>query len=552
MTPHPNPSPLRHNYSDFFDAPWVGGIFRPLLIALLAASIVAGPLSLLRLFGVPWRLDYVLPFALGVTLEGVYSTLQLGRPTWRERRNMAVRLGEILTVLVLLRLVVWALSAGWPGLADFQLWLREPMAFFDAEYLILGAWILAVWALAVGITGDFLDLALQPDEIAAHDSQGWGESRSQVLAGRAVSRSDIVGRFATRWTVGGVVLVLFASLPQMSLALTATGKLELGLRGFGLSTELAAALVCYFLAGLLLISQGRLAVLRGRWYNQDIDVQPTVLRRWHTNSLFAVLLIGLVAALLPMGTTSWLSGIIEALVALVVRLGYLLLFLLMALFGLLLWPLRLLFRSGSEAPTQQMPPLEIPTQAEATSRLPDWLGGAILWIFLAVIATYLLLTFLNAHGLLQSRPAEWLMRLRLWWRARWAKTGAFLLAAAGVVAKRVQQVRTQKSIRSHSVHSGELTPRERVRQFYLQMLGRAAEQGLRRPAHQTPSEFVRQLEAEWPEAEAAVETLTAAFVAARYDRRPIAADEVVGVQATWRRVMQALRRQPQARHEDEE
>ena len=259
-TPHSTVPPRRPGYQDFFDAAWVGSIFRPLLIALVAASVVGGPLAMLHLFAPSWRLGYALPFAFAVALEGVYSTLQLGRPAWRDRRGLVYRLGEILILLALFRVVVWTFGTGWPGLAAVQTWLRQPAAFLDAQFVFLGIWMVIAWGLAVGMTGDFLDLALQPDEIAAHDSPLWGESRSQLRIGRATPRSDILTRFVTRWTVGGILLVFFASLSQVDLSLLASGTLRLGISGLGLPPELLLALICYFLAGLLLISQGRLAV----------------------------------------------------------------------------------------------------------------------------------------------------------------------------------------------------------------------------------------------------------------------------------------------------
>ncbi|MGC8780020.1 MAG: hypothetical protein ACP5UQ_04055, partial [Anaerolineae bacterium] len=389
----------RPTYQDYFDAPWVSSIFRPLLIALVAGCVMAGPLTLLHLIGAPWRMGYVLPCAFAAALEGTYSTLQLGRPSWRDRRGMTYRLGEIVVLLILFRLAVWTFGTGWPGLAEVQLWLHEPFAFLDAQFAILGPWILIAWGLAVGMTGDFLDLALQPDEIAARESAIWGESRSQLRAGRAMPRSEILARFVSHWTAGGVILVLFAALARVDFA---GSMLRLGVRGLGLPAGLLAALLAYFLAGLLLISQGRLAVLRGRWYNQDVEVQPIVLRRWHINSLIAVLAIGLMAAFLPMGATSWLSAAVGTLLALIMRLGYLLMFLLMLFLTLLLWPLRfLLLPEASARPDlSALPPP--PTQAEALSWLPDWLGGAVLWSIIALVAIYFGLTYLAAHGVWRS------------------------------------------------------------------------------------------------------------------------------------------------------
>jgi hypothetical protein len=86
-----------------------------------------------------------------------------------------------------------------------------------------------------------------------------------------------------------------------------------------------------------------------------------------------------------------------------------------------------------------------------------------------------------------------------------------------------------------------LTPRDRVRYFYLRMVGRAAERGLTRRPNETPSEFAQHLETQWPDAEEDVEALTEAFLAARYDRRPIPPSAAQSVQAIWRRVMRELR-----------
>jgi hypothetical protein len=439
---------------------------------------------------------------------------------------------------------VWAFSVGWPGLDDLKLWLRQPSAVLDSQFLFFGVWIVLAWSLAVAITGDFLELALQLDEIAARDSHVWGESRSQVRAGRATTRTEILKRFSVRWMVGGGALVLFASLSQVDVSFGDRGVVQFGLSGLGLSSDLLIALLCYFLAGLLLISQGRLAVLRGRWINQDVDVQPVVLKRWQINSLLAVLLVGLIAALLPVGTTSWLSQAIGALMALLMRLLYLLFFLLLALLSLLLWPLRLLFRSPAESPIEPMQPLSIPTQAETVSRLPDWLGGAVFWLVVALVIAYFGLSYLGAHGVLKGRSMAWLMRLRYWWRARWAGASAAIQAAAGALGKRVRLARRRGlgSSAPPAIRVSALTPRDRIRYFYLRMLGQAAERGLSRRPGETPSEFAQQLETRWPDAEADVEALTEAFLSARYDRQPISPSAAQGVQATWRRLMRSLRR----------
>jgi hypothetical protein len=532
----------RPAYQEFYDAPWTSGLFRPILIAVLATSAIAGPLAVIRAMS-GLRLVYVLPLVFVMALEGVYSTNQLGRPKWRDRRGLLFRLGELVLFLLVLRLATWVFSGRLPAPADFWFWLRHPGSFFDGQFVSVGLLLVLGWGLAVAITGDFLDLAIQPDEVAAHDSQSFDLTASQVRVFRPVSRGDIVGRFAARWAWGGLAVVFFAAMSRVTVGSNPTGGLKIGLTQLGLPPDILIALVCYFLAGLLLMSQARLAMLRGRWYNQDIRVMPQVLRRWQVNGLFALLLVAGLAALLPIGSTGWLATILEAVVAFLVRVAYFVMMLIMALIALLLYPLRYLFNSQGEEAPAGMPPMQVPTQAEVVNRLPDWLSGAAVWVIVALIVGYFLMNYLSAHGLLQGRWAEMLLRLRFWLRSRWARLGTSAGGAMARVRERLRPMRVapRPVAGVRFVRVGALPPRERVRYFYLKMVGRAADRGLVRPPHATPLEFAADLEAEWPDADTDLHELTEAFLAARYDRRNILVTEAKEVQGIWRRVMRALR-----------
>jgi hypothetical protein len=532
----------RPAYQEFYDAPWNKGLFRPILIAVLATSAIAGPLAIMRAM-TEWQLNYVLPLAFVMALEGVYSTNQLGRPNWRDRRGLFFRLGELVLFLLVLRLAIWIFSGALPTATDFWFWLRHPGSFFDGHFVSVGLLLVLAWGLAIAITGDFLDLAIQPDEVAAHDSHSFDLTASQMRVFRPVSRGDIMRRFAARWAWGGLVVVFFAAMSRVTLGSNPAGGVRIGLARVGLPSDILAALVCYFLAGLLLMSQARLAVLRGRWYNQDIRIMPQVLRRWQVNGLLMLLLVAGLAALLPIGSTNWLGMILEMVIAFLVRIAYFLLMLMTALIGLLLYPLRFLFNSqGTEAPAS-MPAMQVPSQAEVAKQLPDWLSGSVVWVIVALIVGYFLVNYLGAHGLLKGRWADVLARLRFWLRARLARLGA---SASGAMARARDRLRPPRVVvRSVAgvrfVRVSVLPPRERVRYFYLKMVGRAADRGLTRPAHATPLEYVEDLESQWPDADEDLRGLTEAFLAARYDRRNILVTEAKEVQSIWRRVMRALR-----------
>ena len=419
----------------------------------------------------------------------------------------------------------------------------HPGSFFDAQFIIVGITAVVAWLLAVGAMADFMELAIQADEYAAHDSHEFGADSNQERIFRAVSRSDVVGRFAWRWGWGGVVVVFCAAASRASVTMGGTGQLQLGISQARLPLDVLIALLGYFISGFLLISEGRLAVIRGRWYNQGVNVMPGVLQRWHMSSLLVILAIAMVAALLPLGSTSGLAVAMEFLLGLAIRAGYALLFVMIAVLSALLYPLRFLFRSSGGAESAPPPAqLNIPSQAEATSHLPPWLGGAVYWVVLGLIVGYLLFSYLKAHGLLGGKWGGRWLQLRLWWRARWVRVRQTAEVAGAALRAMLRPLRPRApSFRGRVVRLNRLTPSARVRYFYISTLRRAADRGIERPPHKTPLEFGSDLTTQWPDAEVDFEQLTEAFLAARYDRRTIQPERAHDVQAVWRRVMRALR-----------
>jgi hypothetical protein len=87
-----------------------------------------------------------------------------------------------------------------------------------------------------------------------------------------------------------------------------------------------------------------------------------------------------------------------------------------------------------------------------------------------------------------------------------------------------------------------LPPRELVRYFYLSAERRAAEAGRPRHRHQTPYEYEADLDESFPDLEDDLSGLTEAFVAARYDSRPLDKEDADAVKPLWQRIKAALRR----------
>ena len=532
-------------FTNYHDEAWHTSLFRTALIALMAGSFAAGPIVLRFGLGGPWS-GYLLPFAVVYGAAGALTTGLLGRPNWRDRRGAAFRLGEVI-LLLLFRGLAWVFAEGLPGPGEIKSWLASPGGFFTGEFAFASVTLLLSWGIAVATASDFRELAIQPDEVAARERHDWGESKSQWRVGLPRARAEIMQGFALRWIGLGALLVVSAGLTRIEFATNQEGMVRIGLRGLGIRNEVVGALVCYFLAGLLLLSHGRLAVLRGRWYNQEVEIGDSLIRRWHASSVVFVVLIALAALLLPLGTTGGLARALEWLIALLPRIAIAMVFLFTLLIALIAQLLRSIFGAGAEMlPEAQVPaplPQAIPTQAEMTSRLPPWLGGALLWLAVGTLTVFLLLNFVRTSGLTQGTGGDWLIRWRLWWRSRRARAEAsvrVVLSRARAPFHRRRVARTREPLVARRRDEPKL-PREQVRRYYLAAAERAAAEGVARRAGQTPSEYADDLAGSWPDAHDDIGELTEAFLDARYSAHEIDAGKADGAKRVWQRLADRLR-----------
>jgi hypothetical protein len=321
--------------------------------------------------------------------------------------------------------------------------------------------------------------------------------------------------------------------------------LRFSFSGLRLPPDVVAGLLGYFLAGLLLLSDGRLAVLRGRWYNEEVAVASGVTRGWHTISAVILLVVAGLALLLPLGPTAWLGQILEWMITLAMRIVITLFLLLSLLISALLYPFRSLLKSGVNEPVVplQPPTLVLPAQAEVARRLPDWVGGVVFWAMVLLVGGYLLVVYLRTSGRLQDLGGIPLRRIRAWWHERHRRLQhSVQMRIAVLLTWRGRHRSNAASSPTRPMRLGALRPREQVRRLYLETLHRAGEHGLQRPPHKTPLEFADDLDANWPDAEPDVQVLTQAFVDARYTVRDIAPAEAQRARSAWQRLMELLRR----------
>jgi len=471
-----------------FDQQWLGSILRPALIAILIGCLDIAILSmLLRLY--PRLANGYAQVIVGISFLAVLlacaTTTWLAQPGRRHLRRPIFRLAEFLFMIVVARLLVWLTLDGLPSLT--ALIYRPLEGLLDAPF-IFGALVITLsWFFASELTSDMLRLALQPDEIFAIEEDRIGE----LIRTSSSDRPAILQRLVGRWVAGGIILVLIAA--SVRLERPEVGFLAITRQN--IDPTVIAAVVIYFLTGLLLISQGQLAILRTRWLLERIPAKEQVLQQWPLYVFGLLVGIGILAALLPFGGTFYLAQILGAIVT----------FLFNIIFGIFRFFMGLLLliiamfsgeapQAMPEAPPAAAPAPMIPEAVTQSDGLPAWAGGALFWIVMALFLSYAAYIYLSDKGVKFSWLRAFWLLLQTRWQAlfgsyqQWQKTRLRRVAPTEEAEgkKRGRRFNRQRGWR-------HLDPTEQVRYFYLSMVERAAASGAGRAAGETPLHYGRRL-----------------------------------------------------------
>ena len=106
--------------------------------------------------------------------------------------------------------------------------------------------------------------------------------------------------------------------------------------------------------------------------------------------------------------------------------------------------------------------------------------------------------------------------------------------------RRVPRVPQGEKRRWRFLSLRRLSPRDRVRYFYLSILERSAQQEEGRAASETPLEYEKRLARAVPEVGDQVRELTWGFIEARYSEHDVTVDEASALQRAWRYIKRSL------------
>ncbi len=347
----------RRNSLELRDSPWQSAIGRPLLIALQATCLIAGPLAVAQAITQDSRLSIVTVLAFGAALLGVASAHWMAEPEQRLLSRTIFQVAELVLLLLVVRAVTWAAFDSLPTLQVAQGWLLEPWTFLDGSFLAAGLLSALAWHRAGAVAAIFYRLALTPGELAWYEERQTGAAwrTERPLERSQVARDAWVADYVTQWLIGGAFLVLFAGATRVRIG----ENVAIRVLNSGVPPALVVAIIFYFLIGLILTSQARLAMLRAQWLFDGVELPEQLPGRWHRFSLLIVLAIGLLATLLPLGSTWQLGAILNMVLGVLMQAVLFLAGLMVTLFA---WILSLF------EPHQQMP--ELPVTLEPAPPAP--------------------------------------------------------------------------------------------------------------------------------------------------------------------------------------
>ncbi|MCX6044933.1 MAG: DUF4129 domain-containing protein [Chloroflexi bacterium] len=563
-----------------YDQPWLTSLLRPVLIAILVACLDLVIMACIARVEPALAGNYVptiLFFSIIAVLLGCITTTFLAQPAHRHRRTPLYRLAEVGLLLAVIRLAIWLVTGTLPTPMEF---LVHPLStLLDGLFIIGGLIVIFSWMMATDLTRDLLRLALQADELYAMQTDRIGE----MVRSSHTDRPSILRSVANRWIAGGMLMILLAASLRLG---PPTGNGLFALTQQNIQPSVIGAVILYFLTGLLLISQGQLALLRSRWTIDRVPSATNVLRNWPLYVLALILIIGVGAMLLPFGGTFYLAQIVGGLISLVFN----------TLFGIFQFFMMLLMLlisliTGKEPPPAQekaAPPPPPPPVVDAqpqVSHLPVWAGGALFWLIMALLLGYAAYIYFSGRGM----NFAWLKALWQSLRERWLQWfGAYQQWQMTRVRAAAERADALNKAGDNSFgswrQSGNLDANQRVRYLYLSLLHAAAQVGLPRAEGETPLQYAPRLAKEIaslhnertdsdrldskdatgtvslplreeensqgiekleqaPETTAAlqnVQALTDAFIQVRYAQVPVETTEVSRLQQLWEQIKRQL------------
>lgn len=480
------------------------------------------------------NLGYIPYFSFLVSLIGVASQRKVHRSSDLEISPIVYRAVEWVVILVLLKVTIYI----WNGLgqffSDLPRWQYNFIgSFFSAEYILSLLTILIVWGLSLMFVEDLIDLEGDVNILEA-------SNLDLVVSNRSLTQ----GRMSSRVLVVGIGLVIVATLSRLDYSTLFSG--------LKLSRQSYLHILAYFLLGLILLSITQLATRRAVWAWEHIPVGEGIARKWVIYSLGFLLLLSLLAFAIPTGYTLGLFPTFQYFFGLMFGLGYtLMMFILIPIFLFVGWLMSILGINNvpildTTPPPDILPPLP-EVLASSPSPLLELLKSVLFWGILILVIGYAFSVYLRQNKELMQKlrrmpGLNWLVKA---WRWLIGKTRSGINLIPKVIDASIKRLRStlRKEVAqpvSNYINLRQLNPRQKILFYYLALVRRGGESGMPRHPWQTPKDYAKTLELNLPDVESELDSMTRAFLEARYSQHTVGREQVGLIQNAWERIRKLL------------
>ena len=513
------------------------------LVFLMMACVLMTLGALMQNVLPRWHAGIVAGVLLFIVIDRLYTYRQLKSLTALSSEWVTAHAAQWIVIALLIRFLLAYVNGLDSFVRDLSSFARgDIVKFFSPEFIITFLLALLVWALTAQFLALLDEIGLDV-EVALHDDPG------PIQMDVVPAHQRLVNLILSL----GIGLVILTALTRLDFRATFSEPVGIPTLEWNRFSGAEAGALLYFVFGLGLLSLSRLMSLQTHWNRLRIPVTSDHLtRQWGMYSLLFLFLLAVVVSLLPAGDSfgffSVLGTLFGFLIGVFVFLSQLIITIIIVLFSL---PFLLLgkappFMSGSAPPPFPTLPSE-PAMPPDNSALLALLRSILLWGSLLAIIVFAFIHFVRQHdsilaGLRRSRLTNWLILAWQWLYRNAEKTRANLSRAIvdgwqSIVA-RLEGNRILTRPGFLSVRS--LDPRRRIYFFYLAMIRRGGDRGVARKPSQTPAEYAVQLEKVVPVVGEDIDSLTQAFVEARYSRQEVDSEKADLVKTIWDRIRHAL------------
>jgi Domain of unknown function (DUF4129) len=490
-----------------------------------------------------WHSGIIASFMLFIVIDRFYTYQQLKSLTPLSLEWLIAYGAQWIVIVLFIRFLLSYANGVAAFLTDMSLFARGYLAnFFTGELVITLLLALLVWVL----TAQFLGLL---DEIGLDQELALREDPGRIQTDVVPAHQRLVN-LIFGMGIGLVILTALTRLNTRALFSRPDGIPNIEVSRF--SGGEAGALL-YFIFGLALLSLSRLMSLQTHWNRSRIPVSSdNLVRQWGVYSLFFLLILAVIVSLLPAGDSLGFFSVVGTLFGFLTRvlvlISELIIVLVLFLFSL---PFLLFGKAppmiGGPVPSFLPNLPAAPASPMTISALWELIRSIFLWGSLALIIIYSFIHFVRQHesilaALRKSRITNWLILAWQWLYRNADKTRASLSQAIADGWQSIVGRLEGKQIlpRPGWMSLRSLNPRQQIYFFYLAMIRRGAEQGLTRKPSQTPAEYAVQLENALPSASEDIDSMTEAFIQARYSREEVDSSKAEFVKAIWGRIRNAL------------